>query len=121
MLIHETIGPRGAPRGLELAYATPRSWLRPGHTIAVSAMPTSFGRVSYEIHAEADAVHVSLTVPSRGRLGALRLRVRLPAGKRVSGAFYDARALDRLDPKTGTIVLPTRPGEHELDVTLAGA
>jgi hypothetical protein len=120
MLIHETIGPRGAPRGLELAYATPRSWLRPGRTIEVRAMPTSFGRVSYAIHSDARSLHVSLTVPSRARLGALRLRLRLPGGKRIGHVLYDSRTLGRFDSRTGTITLPTQPGEHELEVALTG-
>jgi hypothetical protein len=118
MLIHETIGQRGAPRALELAYATPRSWLRPGRTIQVTSMPTSFGRVSYTIESEAASVHVSLTVPSRTRLGALRLRLRLPGGKRIASAFYDGTSLRSFDAKTGTMSISTRPGEHELEVQL---
>ena len=35
MLVHEVRGPSGAPRGLELAFATPRSWLQTGKQIAV--------------------------------------------------------------------------------------
>jgi hypothetical protein len=119
MLIHETVGPRGAPRGLELAYATPRSWLRPGRTIEVNGMPTSFGKLSYSIHAEIDGVHAELNVPSRARLGSLRLRLRLPQGKRISSVLYDITELRTFDPKTGTITLPTRPGQHELEVQLA--
>jgi hypothetical protein len=121
MLVHETIGPRGAPRGLELAYATPRSWLRPGRTIAVNGMPTIFGRLSYSIHVEQDTAQVELNVPSRARLGSLRLRLRLPTGKRISSVLYDVDELRTFDPKTGTISLPTRPGQHELDVQLASS
>src|SRR5262249_27860526 len=30
MVVHESTNRQGVPRGLELAYATPRGWLRPG-------------------------------------------------------------------------------------------
>jgi hypothetical protein len=118
MLIHETIGSRGAPSGLELAFATPRSWLLPGRTIQVNGMPTSFGKLSYSIRADADAVHVELNVPKRARLGALRLRLRLPNGKRISSVLYDWSDVRTFDPESGTIRLPTQPGEHELEVQL---
>ena len=118
MLIHETTSRRGAPRGLELAFATPRAWLRPGQSIEVRSMPTSFGRLSYTIDAGGDTVSVSLTVPARRRLGSLRLRVRLPEGKRISSVLYDSSTSRRFDPRTGTIELPTTPGEHELLVGL---
>jgi hypothetical protein len=121
MLIHETIGPRGAPRGLELAYATPRSWLRPGQTIRVSGMPTSFGRLSYSIERAADSVHVELDIPGRARLGSLRLRLRLPNGERVASVLYDVAVVRTFEPSTGTITLPTRPGRHELEVQLASS
>ena len=81
-------------------------------------MPTSFGRLSYTIDAGGDTVSVSLTVPARRRLGSLRLRVRLPEGKRISSVLYDSSTSRRFDPRTGTIELPTTPGEHELLVGL---
>jgi hypothetical protein len=119
MLIHETIGRTGAPRGLELAFATPRSWLRPGQTIEVTGMPTSFGKLSYSIHAGADDAQVELKVPNRGRLASLRLRLRLPVGKRIESVIYDVSDIHSFDSKSGTITLPTRPGEHELQVQLS--
>jgi hypothetical protein len=84
-------------------------------------MPTSFGKVSYGIHADADAVHVELHVPSRARLGSLRLRLRLPGGKRISSVLYDLTDLRTFDPKSGTINLPTRSGAHEVEVQLASS
>ena len=39
MLVHETRASDGSPRGLELAYSTPRAWLRPGRHIAVRRRP----------------------------------------------------------------------------------
>ena len=119
MLIHETIGTRGAPRGLELAYSTPRNWLRSGQAIRVNGMPTSFGRLSYSIEREADSVHVELNVPGRARLGSLRLRLRLPNGERIASVLYDVTDVRGFDPGSGTITLPTRPGRHDVEVQLA--
>jgi hypothetical protein len=116
MLVHETINRKGAPRGLELAYSTPRTWLRAGQTIEVHGMPTSFGRLSYAIDAEDNSAHVSLTVPARAPLKTLRLRLRLPNGKRIAGVLFDSRPIHRFDAETGTIELPTQPGAHELEV-----
>ena len=49
LLVHERRGPRGAPRGLDLAFATPRGWLADGATIEVRRVHTSFGALSYSI------------------------------------------------------------------------
>jgi hypothetical protein len=77
LLVHE----RGD--GLELAFATPRGWLEPGKRIAVTALPTRFGAVSYAIESQADAVRVQVDVPSRPRPRTLKLRLRLPGGDRL--------------------------------------
>ncbi len=114
LLIQERDDRAGVPRGLDLAFATPRTWLLPGRSIDVRSMPTSFGRLSYSIDAGSSSASVSLTVPDRAPLRSLRLRLRLPDDERISGVLYDGSALRRFDPKTGTIALPTTPGEHEL-------
>ena len=116
MLVHERDDRAGVPRGLDLAFSTPRTWLLPGKTIDVRSMPTSFGRLSYSIDAGAGSASVSLTVPDRAPMRSLRLRLRLPAGKRISGALYDGTTIRRVDAETGTLTLPTTPGEHELFV-----
>jgi hypothetical protein len=116
MLIHERDDRAGVPRGLDLAFSTPRTWLLPGRSIDVRSMPTSFGRLSYSIDAGPASASVTLDVPDRVPLRSLRLRLRLPAGKKVSGAVYDGATVSRVDAKTGTLTLPTAPGEHELFV-----
>jgi hypothetical protein len=118
MLVHETSDQNGLPRGLELAYATPRGWLRPGQRIEVRTMPTSFGRISFTIDSTDTSAYVSLTVPDRAPLRTLRLRLRLPDGKRISGVQLDGRILSRFDPETGTIQIPPQAGAHELQVDL---
>ena len=91
MLVHETRDRAGAPRGLELAYATPRAWLEPGKRIAVRNMPTSFGPLSYEIASGARDVQASIDVPAARRPVTLRLRLRLPAGRIISTVLVSGR------------------------------
>jgi hypothetical protein len=113
MLVHETRAPDGSPSGLELAYSTPRAWLRPGRRIAVHRIPTSFGRLSYTIESTSKSVRVALDVPGRTPLRSLSLRLRLPRGDRITGTTVDGRPAVRLtDPET--IELPRRPGHVEI-------
>ncbi len=118
MLVHETTDASGTPRGLELAYSTPRDWLRPGQTIEVRKVPTSFGRVSFAMESLGDTVRVSLDVPDREPLTTLRLRLRLPDGERVSEVRQDGLPYGRVLPDGQTIVLPPTPGHFELEALL---
>jgi hypothetical protein len=76
LLVHETADE------LDLAFATPRAWLAPGKHVAVTAMPTSFGPVSYTLDAAAGRVHAVVTVPPHPPRRLL-LRLRLPTGTRT--------------------------------------
>ncbi len=120
MLVHETTSRRGTPLGLELAFATPRAWLQPGKEIAVRRMATSFGRISFRIEAAEGSVRVSLEVPERAPLSTLKLRLRLPAGKRIAAVLLDGVPYRHFDARTETLRLPPRPGAMELDVELSG-
>ena len=115
MLVHETSDQDGRPRGLELAYATPRAWLESGKEIDVRRVPTSFGSISYTIDSEESDVLVSLDVPDRVPLRALRLRLRVPHGTHISQVLLDGRPVRRFDPRTGTITLPARSGSMEIE------
>lgn len=110
MLVHETRDPSGEPRGLELAFATPRAWLAPGKRIAVQRLPTGFGPLSYSVESSGRTVRVSIDVPRRAPLNSLRLRLRLPSGDRVVDMTVDGR---RTAP-SATVGLPTRPGHLEV-------
>jgi hypothetical protein len=118
MLVHESTDSTGKPRGLNLAYATPRSWLAPGKRIDASGLPTSFGRVSLTIDVAPDAAHVSIDVPDREPLETLRLRLRLPKGKRIGQLLLGGQPYGRVLADGETIVLPTRPGRLELEARL---
>jgi len=119
MLVHETRAADGAPTGLRLAFATPRAWLAPGKRIAVRGMPTSFGRVSYELEAEERAVRASVELPARAPR-AVALRLRLPAGKRLGAVTLDGRPHARVDRRTGTIDVEGRRGRVEVVAEVVG-
>jgi hypothetical protein len=116
MLVHETAGANGAPSGLELAYSTPRSWLRAGRRIVVRHARTSFGPVSYSLEAGRDSIRVRLDAPRAASLRTLRLRLRLPDGERITGVSRAGRSFQRIDAGTGTIDLSGLSGRLELVV-----
>jgi len=100
MLVHETIDSAGLPRGLELAYSTPRAWLAAGKQIAVRRLQTSFGELSYTLDATGADVRASIDLPA-GYVGPLRLRLRLPVGQHVGAVTVGGHAYDHLvDPET---------------------
>jgi hypothetical protein len=114
MLVHETTDAHGVARGLELAYSTPRAWLRPGGEIAVRDMPTSFGALSFTLTATDDGVRVSVDMPERRTVPEIRLRLRLPRGERLGTVILDGRPYAAVNRTAGTIVLPHRTGHVEL-------
>jgi hypothetical protein len=105
MLVHET------PAGLQLAYATPRAWLRPGRRIAVTNLPTSFGPLSYALVARSGSVDAVVDVPTRAPPSALTLRLRLPPGERIAAVTVDGAPSARFDRATATIDLSGREGK----------
>ena len=116
LLIQETRASNGVPHGLRLAYATPRAWLAPGKRIVVEGAPTSFGEVSFSLRSVPGTVLVSLTVPPRRGLNSLRLRLRLPRGRRIEEVELAGQPYARFDRRTGTIDLSGRRGRLELVV-----
>jgi hypothetical protein len=117
MLVHETAGADGTPEGLELAYSTPRRWLRAGRRIVVRRAQTSFGPLSYSLEARRGSVRVRVAPPSRAPR-TLRLRLRLPAGERVAGvSVLGGRSFDRFDARSGTIDLSGLRGRVDLVVS----
>jgi hypothetical protein len=121
MLVHESEGRGGAAGGLELAFATPRAWLRPGRQIAVTDAPTSFGALSYSLAATKGVVEGSLDVPTSAALRTLKLRLRLPVGERLTSVVLDGHPYHRFDPATGTIDLSGRAGSLSLEARYAEA
>ena len=93
LLVHETRDAEGAPTGLELAFATPRPWLRAGRRISVRRAPTSFGPVSYSLEARSDTISAIVETPARPAPKTLKLRVRLPRGQRVESVTVNGAPL----------------------------
>ena len=100
----------------DLAFATPRAWLRAGARISVSRVPTSFGPVTYTLRAEENAVRAGVVVPARSGPPRLLLRVRLPDGHRITGVSLGGRAFPRWSARTETIDLSGLRGRLELVV-----
>jgi hypothetical protein len=115
MLVHES-DDGGLPRGLELAFSTPRAWLEPGQSISVSDAPTSFGNVSYSLDASQGVVEATVEVPPSRSLQTLKLRLRLPAGERIRSVYLDGLRYRWYDPASGTINLSGRHGALSLDI-----
>ncbi|HUP33227.1 MAG TPA: hypothetical protein VM184_09365 [Gaiellaceae bacterium] len=105
----------GRPQGLQLAHATPRAWLAHGRRIAVRDLPTPFGPLSYSIDSRIGAgyLDVDLTVPSRRRIGELKLRVRVPPAKQVRLARIGG---ETLAPDGETFDLTGRTGRLTMRV-----
>ena len=118
LLVHESRDADGAPIGLELAFATPRAWLRAGRRIAVRRVPTSFGPVSYSVVARSDTISATVDVPARPAPKTLKLRVRLPRGQRVESATVNGEPLELPGGETlgETLDLSGRTGRLEVVV-----
>jgi hypothetical protein len=97
MLVSETVDAEGLPTGLSLAQATPRPWLADGQTVGVTALPTSFGPVTYSITSAVERGLVEATIaapqaqPNRPRLRQATVHLRLPAGYRLDSATADGK------------------------------
>jgi len=113
LLIHERRGPRGAPAGLDLAFATPRAWLADGQAIHVRGAPTSFGKVSYSLERAGSVIDAALVIPAHAHA---RLRLRVPAGQRVARVVAGSSVLT-VD-RAGTVDLGDRHGAVELRATI---
>ena len=115
-LVHERRGPRGAPMGLELAFATPRAWLQDGKTIRVLDAPTSLGRVSFTIARRGAHVEIVVDAPPTPDL---RLRLRLPVGEAIATVAAKGRAVP-FETSSGTIDLPRHGRQIRLVARVRG-
>ena len=116
LVVHESTDGRGVPRGLELAYATPRGWLRPGRSIEVRELATSFGPISYTLTAASGSVTASIDVPDREPPRSLRLRLRLPDGERIRALFVNGARQRR--PSGETFALPPQAGHVDVQAVI---
>lgn len=108
MLVRESWNPdTGLPEDLFLGDAIPRPWLDDGQTVAVRNAPTAFGPVSYAIvsHLGEGRVEALIDVPGRDPIRRLRLKLRLPAGRRLESVSVNGQPHERFDPRRETIDL----------------
>ncbi|HST14830.1 MAG TPA: hypothetical protein VLJ44_08280 [Gaiellaceae bacterium] len=115
LLVHERRGPRGAPRGLDLAFSTPRAWLLDGATIDVRRVRTSFGPLSFSMQRTGRTIRIDVSNPKAPEPA--RLRLRLPAGTQLLRVRIGSRRL-HVDRRTMTVTLPARVGRLRLVATL---
>jgi hypothetical protein len=113
LVVHERLGPRGAPTGLDLAFSTPRSWLGNGKRIVVRRARTSFGLVSFSLARRGSTIVGRLNLPAGCHC---RLRLRVPTGQRVTSALLDST--HRNPDRSGTIELGDRHGVLRLRASI---
>jgi hypothetical protein len=113
LLVHERLGPSGAPTGLELAFSTPRNWLAKDKRIVVRDAPTSLGTVSFSLARHGSRIVGRLDLPAGCRC---RLRLRVPTGQRVASVRVGATHLT--PDRSGTIDLGNRHGALRLRATV---
>ena len=118
LLIEEPRDSKGAPRGLDLAFATPRAWLADGKSIRVDRAPTSFGRLSFSLERRGPLVRIRVTPPTSPQAPTLRVRLRLPSGDRLVNVRLGGRRLP-FDQRTATIDVSGRAGPIEILATVA--
>ena len=106
----------GLPLGLFLADATPRHWLEDGQVITVSQAPTCFGPLSYTLTSrlQAGRIEAVVQVPDRDPLRELRLKLRLPGGRRVQAVTINGQAHSRFDARRETLDLTGLRGRLEI-------
>ena len=117
LLVHETRGPNAVPRGLELAFATPRPWLADGGTIGIEDAPTSFGLLSFSLSRTGDTVSGTVDAPNAPAPASLRLRLRLPDGRHLGAVRVDGKQVP-VDRASDTIDLTGLTGHLQLEAVL---
>jgi hypothetical protein len=114
LLVHERRGPLGAPAGLDLAFSTPRGWLADGQQIAVKDAPTSLGKVSYTLTRSGSSIVGHLVLPRNAHA---RLRLRLPAGERLTRVLVGSTVVTA--SSSGTIDLGSLSGSVLVRATVS--
>jgi hypothetical protein len=118
MLVRTATDGGDLPRGLNLAYATPRGWLATGKTIRIANFPTEFGSLGYQITSQLDRhqVHAVVDVPDRDPVQSLTLRLRVPKGYGMVEVRVNGRDWQAFDPAAETVDLSGLAGRVSVDV-----
>jgi hypothetical protein len=95
---------------LWLAKGTPRRWLEEGKRIAVSRAPTRWGPVGFTLQSRLQAGRIEATVDLPAKLSppSVKLRLRVPEGRRIRAVVLDGKPWAQFDPQEETVTLPAR-------------
>ncbi|MBM4023912.1 MAG: hypothetical protein FJ280_00675 [Planctomycetes bacterium] len=98
-----------------LAKGTPREWLEHGKTISASGAPTRFGPVSFKLVSRLrdNRIDADLTLPETFT-ATVKLRCRVPGGKRIRAVTLNGRPLRQFDAVEETITLPANSSGRQL-------
>ena len=107
--------------GLYLLQGTPRRWLEDNQQITIKESPTWYGPLSLDCvsHVGSGSVQLRLQVPQRLGEIPIHLKLRLPAGLRLSGVTVDGLLRGRIDGEW--IVLAGLKGRVDIMAQTAAA
>lgn len=102
-----------------LARATPRTWLEQGKKIAVTAAPTRFGKISYELRSNVEKEKVSAVIHTPDdSVATIKLRCRTPGGKKMRGVTINGEKWTDFSPEQEVVVIPPRfKGEIAVEIS----
>jgi hypothetical protein len=102
-----------------LARATPRTWLEQGKKIAVTAAPTRFGKISYELRSNVEKDKVSTVIHAPDDSAAtIKLRCRTPGGKKIRGVTINGEKWTDFSTEEEVVVIPPRfKGEIAVEIS----
>jgi hypothetical protein len=104
---------------LWLARATPREWLEQGKKIAVTAAPTRFGKVSYELRSDVEKNKVSAVIHAPDDSAAtIKLRCRVPGGKKMRAVTINGEKWTDFSAEQEVVTIPPRlKGEIRTEIS----
>ncbi len=102
-----------------LARATPQEWLEQGKKIAVTAAPTRFGKVSYELRSDMQQNKISAVVHAPEDAAAtIKLRRRAPGGKKMHAVMINGEKWTDFSAEQEVVVIPPRfKGEIVVEIS----
>jgi hypothetical protein len=98
-----------ATEELWLAKGTPRDWLEEGKLISVTNAPTRWGRLDFTIQSHLGHGSITATIepPNKAVPKAIKLRLRVPEGRRLTSVTLNDKPWDHYDAAEETVTLPS--------------
>ena len=102
-----------------LAKGTPLAWLEDGQSITVSNAPTRWGRLSVNLrsHLQAGKIEAGLELPAAPAGACLKLRLRVPEGRRIRSVSMAGKPWTQFDADEETVTVPLE-SQRRLDLTI---